>query len=59
MKDTFGCDELALRSGTGGGGRMAARHAVASRAIGGEDLRLLLDMLGLWPDADPPDGDTR
>ncbi|MGE7388016.1 hypothetical protein ACQKM2_21330 [Streptomyces sp. NPDC004126] len=54
MKDPFGCDEPALPARAGAVDRAAARRAVAARAIGSEDLAALLDMIGLWPDDDPP-----
>ncbi|MFE1555221.1 hypothetical protein ACFW6V_09540 [Streptomyces sp. NPDC058734] len=54
MKDPFGCDEPALPARAGTVDRAAARRAVAARAIGAEDLAALLDMIGLWPDDDPP-----
>ncbi|MFF1411278.1 hypothetical protein ACFVX6_16065 [Streptomyces sp. NPDC058289] len=44
---------LAFRSGSAD--RAAARRAVASRAADPNDLGLLLDMLGLLPEADPAD----
>lgn len=54
MKDPFGCDEPALPARAGSVDRAAARLAVASRALGAEDLKALLDMIGLRPDDDPP-----
>ncbi|EFL13061.1 hypothetical protein [Streptomyces sp. C] len=54
MKDPFGCDEPALPARAGAMDRAAARRAVAARATGAEDLAALLDMIGLWPDDDPP-----
>ncbi|WP_327302130.1 hypothetical protein OG730_00115 [Streptomyces sp. NBC_01298] len=35
--------------------RTAARRAVAARAVGTADLDVLLDMLGLRPEGDPPE----
>ncbi|MFD0358653.1 hypothetical protein ACFVHW_33700 [Streptomyces sp. NPDC127110] len=54
MKDPFGCDEPTLPARAATVDRAAARRAVAARAIGAEDLAALLDMIGLWPDDDPP-----
>ncbi|MFD0379521.1 hypothetical protein [Streptomyces sp. NPDC127112] len=59
MKDPFACEEPALLARTGTADRAAARRAVASRATDGEDLRQLLDMLGLRPADDPPAGRER
>ncbi|RKT02522.1 hypothetical protein BX286_0430 [Streptomyces sp. 3211.6] len=54
MKDPFACEEPALLARTGTADRAAARRAVASRATDSEDLRTLLDILGLRPADDPP-----
>ncbi|MGT2525920.1 hypothetical protein ACU4GG_00920 [Streptomyces nojiriensis] len=51
MKDPFGCDESALLACSGEADRGAAARAVAARAADAGDLALLLDMLGLLPEA--------
>lgn len=53
VKDPFGCDEPAFLACTGTTDRAAARRFVASRAADASELALLLDMLGLLPEADP------
>ncbi|MFE2326671.1 hypothetical protein ACFXD5_22540 [Streptomyces sp. NPDC059385] len=53
MKDPFGCDAPALLECFGTADRAAARRAVAARAVDARDLALLLDILGLLPDAGP------
>ncbi|MFD8144682.1 hypothetical protein [Streptomyces sp. NPDC059708] len=53
MKDPFACEEPALLTRIDRTDRAAARRAVASHATCGEDLRLLLDMLGLALADDP------
>ncbi|MFD7631777.1 hypothetical protein ACFV7Q_38215 [Streptomyces sp. NPDC059851] len=55
MEDPFAGFESALLAGAGSVDRAAARRAVASRATGPADLRVLLDMLGLRPEHDPPE----
>ncbi|MFF4367108.1 hypothetical protein [Streptomyces sp. NPDC001594] len=59
MKDPFACEEPSLLARTGSADRAAARRAVAARATDSEDLRTLLDMLGLAPSDDPPLGRDR
>ncbi|MEU8434147.1 hypothetical protein AB0F18_14745 [Streptomyces sp. NPDC029216] len=59
MKDPFGCDEPSLLAVGTEADRSSARRAVAARATGDEDLRALLDMLGLWPADDPPPPPSR
>ncbi|MFD6892484.1 hypothetical protein [Streptomyces sp. NPDC059957] len=55
VKDPFGCDEPAFLARAGTVDRAAARRAVASRAVGAADLDVLLDILGLQPEDDPPE----
>ncbi|MFK0258692.1 hypothetical protein [Streptomyces sp. NPDC090445] len=55
MEDPFAGGESALLARVGTVDRAAARRAVAFRATGAADLRVLLDMLGLWPEHDPPE----
>lgn len=59
MKDPFACEEPSLLARTGTADRAAARRAVAARAADSEDLRMLLDILGLCPADDPPPGRAR
>ncbi|ATZ28703.1 hypothetical protein ACFZBM_22705 [Streptomyces lavendulae] len=55
MKDPFGCDDPSLLApGGAGDDRAAARRTVAAHATDPAELLLLLDMLGLHPDDDPP-----
>ncbi|MFE5720624.1 hypothetical protein [Streptomyces erythrochromogenes] len=49
MKDPFGCNEPALLIPVGAIDQDAACRAVAARATDAEDLRVLLDILGLPP----------
>ncbi|MCX4718755.1 hypothetical protein [Streptomyces virginiae] len=55
MKDPFSSAEVStLFALVGFVDRGAARRAVAERATDRADLERLIDMLGLWPDDDPP-----
>ncbi|GGY89726.1 hypothetical protein GCM10010343_13750 [Streptomyces avidinii] len=53
MKDPFGCDAPALLACSGTVDCAAARRAVAAHAVDPTDLALMLDMLGLLPEAGP------